>query len=103
MEGPSLLILELLFILSNKQVIEMLPNDWKQIAACESSLDPNALNPTGKYRGLFQFDYRSWKYVGGSGDPSRASVTEQYKRAKLLHEKQGWNAWPQCAKKVGLL
>lgn len=81
----------------------MLPNEWKALAACESSMNPQALNPSGKYRGLFQFDQRSWEYVGGSGDPSQAPVKEQYKRAKLLQEKQGWSAWPQCAKKQGLI
>ena len=97
------MIAELLFLISEKDRIEMLPTHWKELAACESTLNPRALNPTGKYRGLFQFDTRSWEYVGGSGDPSRASVREQYKRAKLLQDKQGWSAWPQCAKKVGLL
>lgn len=97
------MILDLFFALTDKQVIEMMPDEWRAIAACESSLNPEALNPSGKYRGLFQFDMRSWEYVGGSGDPSRASVKEQYKRAKLLHEKQGWSAWPQCAKEMGLL
>jgi hypothetical protein len=96
------LIAELLFVLTEKQIVQMLPNEWKELAACESSLNPEALNPSGKYRGLFQFDYRSWRYVGGSGDPSRASVREQYKRAKMLQEIQGWSAWPQCSKKVGL-
>jgi resuscitation-promoting factor RpfB len=97
------LILEALIIISQQQRVEMLPNDWKALAFCESSLNPEALNPSGKYRGLFQFDIRSWEYVGGSGDPSRASVREQLKRAKMLKEKQGWSAWPQCAKKLGLL
>lgn len=96
------MILELLIVLSDKEKVELLPSDWKALAACESSLNPEALNPSGKYRGLFQFDDRSWKFVGGSGDPSRASVREQYKRAKMLHEKQGWSAWPQCSKKLGL-
>jgi hypothetical protein len=96
------LILEAFLIITEKQRVEFLPNDWKALAFCESSLNPEALNPTGKYRGLFQFDMRSWKYVGGSGDPSRATVREQYKRAKMLKEKQGWSAWPACSKKLGL-
>ena len=102
MERSSLLILLALVLLSDADQIALLPNDWKKLAACESSLDAAALNPSGKYRGLFQFDYRSWGYVGGSGDPSRATVREQYKRATLLQEKQGWSAWPVCSKKVGL-
>ena len=91
-----------LFIMTEDDKVELLPQPWKALAACESSLDPEALNPSGKYRGLFQFDYRSWGYVGGSGDPSRASVKEQLKRAKLLQEKQGWSAWPVCSKRLGL-
>ena len=96
------MILEAFLIISEEKRVELLPNDWKALAFCESSLDPQALNPSGKYRGLFQFDMRSWEYVGGSGDPSRATVREQYKRAKMLKEKQGWSAWPQCSKKLGL-
>jgi hypothetical protein len=96
------LIFEAFLIITEKQRVEFLPNDWKALAFCESSLNPEALNPTGKYRGLFQFDMRSWEYVGGSGDPSRATVREQYKRAKMLKEKQGWSAWPACRKKLGL-
>ena len=102
MERSSLLILLALVLLSDADQVALLPNDWKKLAACESSLDPTALNPSEKYRGLFQFDYRSWGYVGGSGDPSRATVIEQYKRATILQEKQGWSAWPVCSKKVGL-
>ena len=97
------MIAELLFILTAEERINMLPTEWRALAACESSLNPEALNPTGKYRGLFQFDNRSWEWVGGSGDPARASIREQYKRAKLLHEKQGWNAWPQCSRKLGYI
>ena len=96
------MIAELLFIISQQEQIDMLPADWHAIAKCESSLDPTAVSSTGKYRGLFQFDNRSWGYVGGSGDPSRASVKEQYKRAKMLQELQGWSAWPVCSKKVGI-
>jgi len=92
----------MLVVISAHQQIQMLPSDWKALAACESSLDPEALNPSGKYRGLFQFDNRSWEYVGGRGDPTRASVREQYKRAKLLQYEQGWSAWPQCSKRLGL-
>jgi resuscitation-promoting factor RpfB len=96
------LILEALILISQQERTELLPADWKALAMCESSMNPEALNPTGKYRGLFQFDMRSWEWVGGSGDPSRASVIEQLKRAKILKERQGWSAWPACSKKLGL-
>jgi resuscitation-promoting factor RpfB len=83
--------------------VELLPSDYRKIAVCESSLDPTAVNRTGKYRGLFQFDNRSWKWVGGSGDPSRASVREQLNRAQELVKRQGFaRAFPQCSKKMGV-
>jgi len=75
--------------------VELLPSDYRKIAVCESSLNPEAINRTGKYRGLFQFDKRSWEWVGGSGDPARASVREQYKRAQMLVSKQGFDRVPQ--------
>jgi len=52
---------------------------------------------------LFQFDNRSWVYVGGTGDPARASVREQLLRAQKLVKKQGFaKAFPQCSKKMGV-
>jgi len=40
--------------------------------------------------------------VGGSGFPHEASREEQIKRAYMLYQKQGWNAWPLCNSKLGL-
>ena len=80
--------------------VELLTHDYRKIAMCESSLNPRAVSRTGKYRGLFQFDQRSWEWVGGSPEitPDKASVSEQYKRARLLVSRQGFaRAFPQCA------
>lgn len=79
-----------------------LPEPWKSLAMCESSLRPDVVSKTGKYHGLFQFDIRSWNYVGGTGKPSRATVREQLVRAKALKKIQGWEAWPTCSRKLGL-
>lgn len=79
-----------------------LPHDWRAIAMCESSLNPQAISPTGKFMGLFQFSQASWEFVGGVGQPHKAHWKIQFAKAKQLHEKQGWNAWPQCSKKTGL-
>lgn len=96
-------ILEILLMNPYFDDVELLPSDYRKIAVCESSLNPQAVNRTGKYRGLFQFDNRSWKWVGGSGDPARASVREQYKRAQMLVAKQGFHrAFPQCSKIMGV-
>jgi hypothetical protein len=80
-----------------------LPADWKAIAMCESSLNPKAISPTGKFMGLFQFSQSSWEFVGGKGKPHEAHWKVQFAMAKKLKEKQGWNAWPQCSRKTGLL
>lgn len=86
--------------------VELLTSDYKKIAVCESSLNPTAVSQTGKYRGLFQFDQRSWEWVGGSPEitPDQASVSEQYFRARLLVSRQGFHrAFPQCAYKTGVV
>jgi membrane-bound lytic murein transglycosylase MltF len=80
-----------------------LPSDWKQIAMCESSMNPQAISPTGKYMGLFQFSQASWEFVGQKGKPHEANWFIQYKAARDLHKIQGWKAWPACSKKLGLI
>jgi len=81
----------------------ILPSDWKQIAMCESSMNPQAISPSGKYMGLFQFSQASWEFVGQQGKPHDASWQTQYAAARALHAIQGWKAWPTCSKKIGLI
>ena len=81
----------------------ILPSEWKQIAMCESSMNPQAISPSGKYMGLFQFSQASWEFVGQQGKPHEASWQTQYKAARDLHKIQGWKAWPTCSKKLGLI
>lgn len=66
------------------------------IAACESGDDPRALSGGGLYRGKHQFDLRTWRSVGGRGDPADATETEQDWRALLLYERRGTQPWPVC-------
>lgn len=66
------------------------------IAACESGGNPRAIGGGGLYRGLFQFDQRTWNAVGGAGDPAAASVAEQVKRAEILYAQAGAGQWPVC-------
>jgi hypothetical protein len=96
-------ILDILLMNPYFNDVELLPSDYRKIAVCESSLDPEAVNRSGKYRGLFQFDNRSWDYVGGTGDPAQASVREQLLRAQILVSRQGFErAFPQCSKIMGV-
>jgi transglycosylase-like protein len=69
-----------------------------RIAQCESGGNPRAVGGGGRYRGLFQFDYGTWRGVGGSGDPAAAPAEEQYRRAAMLYRKRGASPWPVCGR-----
>ena len=68
----------------------------ESIGACESGSDPTAVSSDGSYRGKYQFDYGTWKSVGGSGDPAAAPEAEQDYRAALLYSRSGSSPWPVC-------
>ena len=68
------------------------------LAQCESGGNPRATNPSGKYRGLYQFSRETWASVGGSGDPAAASPGEQTKRAQMLLNRSGAGQWPECGR-----
>ncbi len=68
------------------------------LAQCESGGNPRATNPSGKYRGLYQFSRETWASVGGSGDPAAASPAEQTKRAQILLSRSGAGQWPECGR-----
>lgn len=72
--------------------------DWAALAACESSNNPRATSPSGKYRGLYQFDRATWRSVGGTGDPAAASPAEQTRRAQQLYAERGAQPWPECGR-----
>ena len=64
-----------------------------RIAQCESGGDPTAVGGGGVYRGKYQFMRSTWKSVGGTGDPAKASEAEQDKRAVILYERSGTSPW----------
>lgn len=68
------------------------------IASCESGGSPTAVSDTGQYRGKYQFDYGTWREVGGSGDPAAAPEVEQDVRAAALYLKAGARRWPTCGR-----
>ncbi|MDW4909635.1 ubiquitin-like domain-containing protein [Streptomyces sp. ADMS] len=70
--------------------------DWGSLAACESGGRPNAVDPSGTYGGLYQFDTQTWQSLGGSGRPQDATATEQTLRAKRLYVQRGAGPWPHC-------
>ena len=77
-------------------------NVWDHLAMCESSGDWHINTGNGYYGGV-QFLPESWAAVGGLGLPHEHPREEQIYRATLLWQIQGWEAWPQCARKLGLI
>ena len=74
--------------------------NWAALAACESSGDPAAVDPSGVYFGLYQFDVGTWAAMGGHGLPSSASPAEQTQRAQLLYSLRGRSPWPVCGARL---
>ncbi|MFE5038714.1 ubiquitin-like domain-containing protein [Streptomyces sp. NPDC056683] len=70
--------------------------NWHGLAACESGGRPHAVDPSGTYGGLYQFDTHTWHSLGGSGRPQDASAEEQTFRAKKLYVSRGSTPWPHC-------
>ncbi|WP_375489824.1 transglycosylase family protein, partial [uncultured Jatrophihabitans sp.] len=73
---------------------------WYRLRMCESS-DNYSTDTGNAHYGAYQFDLSTWRSVGGSGYPSRASKAEQDKRALILYRERGWQPW-QCARILGL-
>lgn len=69
---------------------------WEKLRFCESTHNYQAISPTGKYRGAYQFDYATWQTVGGTGDPAAAPPEEQDARARELYARRGHQPWPEC-------
>ncbi|MET8983032.1 ubiquitin-like domain-containing protein [Streptomyces sp. NPDC004539] len=74
--------------------------NWGGLAACESGGRPDAVDPSGTYGGLYQFDTRTWQSLGGSGRPQDASASEQTYRAKKLYVRRGAGPWPHCGARL---
>ncbi|MPZ89502.1 MAG: LysM peptidoglycan-binding domain-containing protein, partial [Nitriliruptorales bacterium] len=75
---------------------------WDRLAQCESGGNWSINTGNGYYGGL-QFSQSSWQGVGGTGLPSEHSREEQIRRGETLQARQGWGAWPSCARKLGLI
>ncbi|GAA1917315.1 ubiquitin-like domain-containing protein [Streptantibioticus ferralitis] len=74
--------------------------NWSGLARCEAGGRPNAVDPSGTYGGLYQFDTRTWHALGGTGRPQDAPAAEQTYRAKKLYVRRGASPWPVCGRKL---
>ncbi|CAM5664600.1 hypothetical protein SALBM135S_00105 [Streptomyces alboniger] len=74
--------------------------DWASLARCESGGRPGAVDASGTYGGLYQFDTQTWQSLGGSGRPQNAPASEQTYRAKKLYVQRGASPWPHCGARL---
>jgi muramidase (phage lysozyme) len=76
---------------------EKLPEELKQIAKCESGLNPNAKNSNSTASGLFQFldGTAKWVYKEVYNAPlqNKNSPFVQIEMAKWLYENYGTTHW----------
>ena len=71
---------------------------WERLRRCESTDNYQAISPSGRYRGAYQFDRPTWRTVGGTGDPALAPPAEQDARARELYARRGHQPWPVCGR-----
>jgi hypothetical protein len=78
---------------------------WAALRECESGGDYSITNPSGKYRGAYQFDRPTWDSVAVNHaphlvgvDPAAASPADQDAMAFALYSERGAGPWPQCGR-----
>ena len=74
-----------------------IPPILRRIADCESHGNPRSIGGGGLYRGAYQFTVDTYRSVGGRGDPAKASMAEQTRRAAILLARSGPSQWPVCS------
>ncbi len=78
------------------------PDTWAQLRMCESSGN-YAINTGNGYYGAYQFDLPTWHGLGYPGLPSDAAPAVQDQAAQRLYDQRGWQPWPACSRKLGLV
>jgi hypothetical protein len=74
---------------------------FERLASCESGGNWSINTGNGYYGGL-QFNLRTWRGIGMTGYPHRASKAQQIAAGQKLHSQRGWKPWPACSRKLGL-
>ncbi|MFI9365432.1 transglycosylase family protein [Kitasatospora sp. NPDC053057] len=78
---------------------------WDELADCERGGDWRADTGNGYYGGL-QIRPPTWAESGGlhfADRPDHANRREQTTVGEVIVRQQGWEAWPACARELGLL
>ena len=78
-----------------------------RLRLCESTDNYGAVNPSGTYRGAYQFDQRTWDDVAGrhfpwliGRDPATVEPWWQDAMARALYAERGAQPWPVCGKRI---
>ena len=78
-----------------------------RLRMCESTDNYQAVNPSGKYRGAYQFDQPTWDGVAERHfpwlvglDPIDVEPWWQDAMTRALWSERGRQPWPQCGLKV---
>ena len=83
------------------------PSDiqWEALRFCEATGNYGAVNPTGKYRGAYQFSRETWDWIAGLDyerlvgvDPAAAAPGDQDRMAQALYDLRGRGQWPVCGR-----
>jgi hypothetical protein len=81
------------------------PERWAALRECESGGDYTITNPSGKYRGAYQFDRSTWNSVAErhapglvGADPAAAAPADQDAMARALYSERGARPWPHCGR-----
>jgi len=81
------------------------PSQWEALRQCESNGNYAITNPSGKYRGAYQFDRSTWNSVAERHapnlvgvDPAAASPADQDAMAFALYIERGASPWPHCGR-----
>jgi hypothetical protein len=69
---------------------------WYNLRFCESTNNYTAESANGLFYGAYQFEPRTWRTVGGVGNPAHAPPEEQDARARLLYARRGDQPWPRA-------
>jgi len=81
------------------------PSEWAALRECESHGNYAITNPSGTYRGAYQFDRSTWNSVAGRHaahlvgvDPAAAAPADQDFMALALYSERGARPWPHCGR-----
>jgi len=79
--------------------------EWAALRECESHGNYAITNPSGTYRGAYQFDRSTWNSVAERHaahlvgvDPAAAAPADQDFMALALYSERGARPWPHCGR-----